>query len=491
MKHRPPLLENPVLAALLLGFTLLTSPAIGHDGHDHGAPPPPVSATIAPRADASSTDFEVVAVARGDKLTLYVDTFTGNAPVRGAEIEIDTPQGTQKAMAEAEGVYGIAAPWLAKPGTYDLAITVQAEGTIDVLTATLTIPGMAAGLPMLESGKPAFAPGGSRDIAQRFADGTLFVPKGTQRVLALRTDFTDVKTYAGTVELPGRIIPDPNGVGYVQASVSGRLMPPAGGFPRLGTPVKAGDILAHVHPGVGAADVTTQQLQARELDQQITLVTRRLERLRQLQNVVARAQIEDSELELAGLGARRANLDRAPRHTEDLVAPVSGVIAAVQATAGQIAEPSTIIFQIIDPARFWVEALSYDAQAIAGAATARLADNRAVALAYRGMGLAERNQSIPIHFGIEGQARGLRIGQFLTVLATTVDEKSGVAIPRSAVLRAANGQSLVFEHTNAERFVPREVRVEPLDAGRVLIISGIGAGKRIATQGAELLNQIR
>jgi cobalt-zinc-cadmium efflux system membrane fusion protein len=64
-------------------------------------------------------------------------------------------------------------------------------------------------------------------------------------------------------------------------------------------------------------------------------------------------------------------------------------------------------------------------------------------------------------------------------------------VPRSAVLRGQNGQALVFEHTNAERFVPREVRVEPLDAGRVLIVSGIGAGKRIATQGAELLNQIR
>ncbi|KAF0226394.1 MAG: hypothetical protein FD175_3050 [Beijerinckiaceae bacterium] len=488
MKHHPNLLANPVLSVFLLALISLASPAFGHEGHDHGAPPPPVSATIAPRTDTSSTDFEVVAIARGNKLTLYVDTFAGNMPVNGAEIEIDTPQGTQKAQAETEGVYGLAAPWLAMPGTYDLAITVQAGGTVDVLTATLTIPGASA----TSAGKLAApVPGGSRDIAQRFADGTLFVPKGTQHILALRTDFTEVKTYAGTVELPGRIIPDPNGVGYVQASVSGRLMPPPDGFPRLGTPVKAGDILAHVHPGVGAADVTTQQLQARELDQQITLVTRRLERLRQLQNIVARAQIEDLELELAGLTARRANLDRAPRHTEDLVAPVNGVIAAVQATAGQIADPSTIIFQIIDPARFWVEALSYDAQAIAGTATARLADNRKVALVYRGMGLAERNQAIPIQFAIEGEAKGLRAGQFLTVLATTVDEKSGVAVPRSAVLRAANGQSLVFEHTNAERFVPREVRVEPLDATRVLIVSGIGAGKRIATQGAELLNQIR
>ena len=521
-----------------------SSPVAGHDGHDHGALPPPVSTTIAPRTDASSAEFEVVVVARGEKLTLYLDTFGGNVPVSGAEIEVDTPQGTQKAVVEGEGIHALAAPWASTPGTYDLAITVSAGGSVDVLTATLTIPPAAAKSPVPAPGRAEAMPqvmpwlaGGaafiagllvaglfrrrgaalglmvagvlageifagmippagaaeidSRDVAQRFADGALFVPKGTQRILALRTEFTEVKTYPGTVELPGRIIPDPNGIGYVQASVAGRLMPPPGGFPRLGTPVKAGDVLAHVHPGVGAADVTSQQQQARELDQQITLVARRLDRLRQLQNVVARTQIEDAELELAGLAARRANLDRAPRHTEDLVAPVAGVIAAVQATAGQIAEPNAIIFQIVDPARFWVEALSYEARAIAGAATARLADNRTIALAYRGMGLAERNQAIPIQFGIQDDTRGLRAGQFLTVLATTIEEKTGVAVPRAAILRGSNGQSLVFEHTNAERFVPREVRTEPLDAGRVLIISGLGASRRIVTQGAELLNQIR
>lgn len=483
-------LARPFTPHLVLLFFVLVGgghPVSAHDGHDHGAPPPPVSTTIAPRADASSTEFEVVVVARDGKLVLTLDTFRENAPVRDADVEVDTPQGTQKAVGEGEGVFTLTAPWLAKPGAYDLAITVQAAGAVDVLTTTLTIPPP----PDMTGAKASSAPLTGRDIAQRFADGALFVPKTSQRILALRTEFTEEKTFRGTVELPGRIIPDPNGVGYVQASVSGRLMPPPTGFPRLGTPVKAGDVLAHVHPGIGAADVTTQQLQARELDQQIALVTRRLDRLKQLQNVVARSQIEDAELELAGLNARRANLDRAPRHTEDLVAPVSGVIASVQATAGQIAEPSTIIFQIIDPARFWVEALTYDAQAIAGTATARLAANRTVMLTYRGMGLAERNQSVPIHFGIEGETKGLRAGQFLTVLAHTAEEKAGVAVPRSAILRGVNGQSMIFEHSNAERFVPREVRIEPLDATRVLIVSGIGAGRRIATQGAELLNQIR
>ena len=39
-------------------------------------------------------------------------------------------------------------------------------------------------------------------------------------------------THRKSLELPGRIIPDPNASGFVQASVSGRLSPPEGGFPK-------------------------------------------------------------------------------------------------------------------------------------------------------------------------------------------------------------------------------------------------------------------
>ena len=59
------------------------------------------------------------------------------------------------------------------------------------------------------------------------------------------------------------------------------------------------------------------------------------------------------------------------------------------------------------------------------------------------------------------------------------------------VVRTANGQDFVFEHTAPERFVPRAVRVEPLDGGRVLIVAGAGAGQRIVTQGADLLDHVR
>lgn len=550
------------LAALLAALLLWTWPVPAHEGHDHGAPPPPVSASIAPRADDSTEAFELVAVARAGRLTFHLDTFRGNEPVEGAEIEVDGPGGTSRARPESAGVYVLDAPWSLEPGDYALAVTVQANGAVDVLTLSLTIPaqppapGPASGTMSALIGNawaedlrgridrgdmsiwvlalgifligllvgratrrraaavlviglitlPPYGPAeaapattrpaaaaavGERDQAQRLPDGALFVPKPTQRILAIRTSFTEEAGFAVTVELPGRVIPDPDSSGYVQAAIAGRLMPPPGGFPRLGARIAAGDVLALVQPAINAADVTTQQQQARELEQQIALIERRLERLRQIQAVIARAQIEDAELELAGLRIRRANLDRAPREPERLVAPVSGMVAAVQAVSGQIAEPNTVIYQIVDPSRFWVEALSFEAHALAPEASGRFADGRSVRLTYRGSGLADRNQAIPVQFGVEAAPAGLRAGQLLTVLATTQDQRRGVAVPRAAVVRGNNGQPVVYEHTNAERFVPREVRVEPLDARQVLIVSGMPAGRRVVTQGAELLNQIR
>lgn len=552
-----------VLAGICLSITgLAASSAAAHEGHDHGAPPPPVSTTIAPRADASTADLELVAVARGERLEIFLDSFKGNEPVDGAILEIDGPSGTLTVEPAGEGTYVADASWLTKPGSYDLAITVMAGEIFDVLTVTMVIPEMAttavpvaaadgflissafaqdvgarlqrqdmtlwavggggivvglllaalfrrrkpagsvvaiaaalllAGAQQSEAAGPAvpIAQAAERDVAQRFADGSIFVPKTTQRILAIRTIFTEQAAHAGTVELPARIIPDPTTSGYVQASVSGRLLPPPGGFPQLGARVSAGDVLALVQPSVGAADLTSQQQQARELDQEIMLVERKLQRFERLQSVVARAEIEDATLELQGLKARRANLEQAPTAAEKLTAPVSGVIAAAQAVAGQIAEPNTVIFQIIDPSRYWVEALSFDAHSVIGAARGKFMDGSTATLVYRGSGLADRNQAIPIHFSVEGQAEGIRAGQLLTVLSSTTDERAGIAVPRTSVLRASNGQSLVYEHTNAERFVPREVRTEPLDGDRLLIVSGIEAGKRIVTQGAELLNQIR
>ncbi len=542
---------------LQLSWSLI---AAAHEGHDHGAPPPPVSTTVAPRMEASSGDFELVAISRPDGIAIYLDTFRENAPVPGAEIEVDTAGEILKAEPSGDGTYVIRPKWAGTPGNHDLAFTIQANGLIDVLTGTLTIPAapaeekpaellsggivpsalaaavesrmakadtsmwliitaaFAAGVLftlLLRRGRnptaavmalaglalmadPAFAsePQGAaqpvaRDVAQRLPDGTVFVPKPTQRVLAIRTLFTEEQNHPGAVELPARIIPDPNASGYVQSSLGGRLMPPEGGFPRLGTKVEAGQELAVVLPVIGAADLTSQQAQLREVEQEISLIETKLNRYRKLKGVVSESSVEDAELELEGLKARRSVLANATAAPEKLVAPVSGVIASANAVAGQIAEPSAVIFQIIDPESYWVEALSYQALPISGTGEGRLADGRVLKVSYRGTGLADRNQAVPVQFEIEGKAGMLRAGQLLTVHAQTEVKRRGIAVPRTAVIRSANGQPIVYEHISAENFRPRDVRTEPLDGDRVLIVSGIGPGQRVVSQGAELLNQIR
>jgi membrane fusion protein, heavy metal efflux system len=526
-----------------------------HEGHDDGEQQP-VSAGALPRGEADSSAFEIVAVVRGENLEIYLDRFTTNEPVIGATLEVESPNGPVKAAADADGTYRLAAPWLAKSGRTDLIFTVTAGDTTDILPLTiqaaptaaqntasheaspdghinmvsvlLVLGGVLIGallsaivlrgrrkaaalvaiLPLLMGARqPATHEGHGHEEekaqiaistvtgerAQRLPDGAVFVPKTVQRIFALRTLVAENAEHKKVTELPGRIIPDPNASGYVQSAVGGRLSPPPGGFPRLGTQVKQGDILGYVTPPIAAIDVSDMRQRQGELDQQISIVERRFARYEQLapSGAISRTQLEDTRLELEGLRDRRASIEKSRREPEALIAPVAGVIAEGSAVAGQIVQPSSVVFNIIDPSRLWVEALSFENIEPSRGARASTYTGRNYDLIYQGTGFADRSQSVPVHFAVKGDTAGLRAGQFLTVLVATEDAKQGVAVPRSSVVRGSNGQDFVYEHVAPERFMARSVRTEPLDGDRVLIVSGFTPGKRIVSQGADLLDHVR
>jgi RND family efflux transporter MFP subunit len=541
-----------VTAALCAAVTPVSAHE-GHDHGEQEQPA--FSAGALPRGEADSNAFEIVAVARGDQLEIHVDRFATNEPVAGALLEVETPTGTAKATQNADGTYRLAAPWLARNGRADLIFTVTADGATDILPMTIhaarepeqsagkgdaahgesiastsvlpALGGLLAGtlltaialrrrrtaaivaiLAALVGIRETRAHEGhgheeekaqvainvvSGERAQRLPDGAVFVPKTVQRIFALRTLVAEQAKHRKVSELPGRIIPDPNASGYVQSAVGGRLSAPPDGFPRLGTRVKQGDILGYVTPPIQAIDVSDMRQRQGELDQQISIVERRFARYEQLapSGAISRTQLEDTRLELEGLRDRRASIDKSRREPEALIAPVAGIIAEGSAVAGQIVQPSTVVFNIIDPARLWVEALSFESLEPSQGAHASTYTGRTYDLTYRGTGFADRSQSVPVHFAVTGDTAGLRAGQFLTVLVTTDETKEGLAVPRSSVVRGSNGQDFVYEHVSPERFVPRSVRTEPLDGDRVLIVSGIASGKRVVSQGADLLEHVR
>jgi hypothetical protein len=125
---------------LILSLLLLPILSFAHGGEDHGEGAKPAEVTsAAPRAEAQTDLFELVATPHNGLLTVYVDRFANNQPVSDAKVEIES--GTWNAVANAVegGAYQVAAPQFAVPGTYPLVFTVTAGDDADLLETTLVI----------------------------------------------------------------------------------------------------------------------------------------------------------------------------------------------------------------------------------------------------------------------------------------------------------------------------------------------------------------
>jgi hypothetical protein len=124
------------LAALLLGAG---TSALAGDGHDHGDAAPAATGTALPRFAAVSETFELVGVLAGKQLTLYLDHFADNAPVRGALIELDIAGAKFKAEQHGDDAYEVTLKDAPKPGVLPITATVTAGGEVDLLAGEIDL----------------------------------------------------------------------------------------------------------------------------------------------------------------------------------------------------------------------------------------------------------------------------------------------------------------------------------------------------------------
>lgn len=333
------------------------------------------------------------------------------------------------------------------------------------------------------------------DTPTRLPDGTLFVPKPTQRLLAVRTVLAKPEQAQKAVNLIGRVVADPNRGGIVQSLTGGRVVPAQSGLPQVGQTVRRGDTLALVEPALPAADRTTISERSGEIEQLISVAETKLRRIRQLaeRGITPQSQVVDAETELEGLRKRRDIVRQVRVEPEVLRAPADGVIASSRVVAGQVVQPQDVLFQIVDPKGLWVEALAYSDvdPARLTDATAAHGDGPPLKLVFRGVSKALQQQATILQFAIENPPPSLAVGQAVTVIAKTGAPVTGIVMPRDAVVRSGNGEVVVWRHSEPERFEARPVRTEPFDATRLVIRAGVGEDERIVVRGAELINQIR
>lgn len=327
----------------------------------------------------------------------------------------------------------------------------------------------------------------------RLPDGSIFAPKPVQRLLGIRTVLGETRDIAKTVELNGQVITDPNFSGRVQSSQSGRVVAPAGGFHTLGMKVSKGQILAYIEPAASSIEKGNQQAQLAELASNLGLAERRAARLEQLVGSLPQKEIDAARAEAVSLRARKAAVAGSLFQREALRAPVSGVISQSEVVAGQVVEAREILFEVIDPSRLRVEAVAYDT-ALAGqvaGATGVIAGNQPLTLAFIGQSYQLREQALPMQFAVKPPAPPLNAGQPVKVLLQTRQVLCGIPVPQGSVMKNSSGGTIVWVHASAERFVPKKVKVQAVDANTIAVLEGLQDGDRVVTQGAALLTQIR
>lgn len=360
-----------------------------------------------------------------------------------------------------------------------------------VLVVALTGTALAHGGEDHDHDAPVATPGST--APQRLPDGAVFVPKPSQRILEVRTTTARPTEVEGATRLIGKVIPDPNRGGLVQSIGGGRVIASEAGMPRLGQAVRKGEVLARVERPIIQADQAIVVEKVGEIEQQIGLAEAKLARARKLvaSGAGTAISVSDLEIELEGMRRRRAAVSDIRTTPETLTAPADGVIAATRVVAGQVVQPQDIVFQIVDPASLWVEALSFEDAPTGTKASAVTADGTNLTLQAKGVSRALQQQATVLQFAVVDPPGNLRVGQPVTVLAATGTSAASIVLPRNAVVRGTGGEAMVWRHAAPERFEPRQVRVEPVDATRVVVRAGVKEGERVVVRGADLINQVR
>jgi RND family efflux transporter MFP subunit len=545
------------IAAMIAVALLITNvPAGAHEGEDHGAPPAATAATATPSGpsgEAHSGRFEVVVTGSEDgRLTVYLDDYATNAPVEGARLILSVADRQVQASAVSPGTYEARLAAALPHGTTNVVVQVRGVGADEQLNVPVVVPeheenvagessfdmrsvllgagalalllgaaflayrllwrrpAVVASIAVLvtflamtpgvqahgDEPPPATGEGGaSSHRPVRESDGSVSLPKPSQRLLGIRTIIGEQGTGSAASRLQAEVVPDPARFARLATARGGRVLASGTGFPRPGQPVAAGQVLFQLQPALSASEAASSAAEVRSLEREVRLAEQELGRLEQLRGIVARADIERARTNLAGLRAQRGAAAGPVNQVESVRAPIGGTVSAISTAIGAVVEPGGQLAEIVGNGGWLVEArgLAPGQRLASQSATGVTTDGRRFGLRLLGRTPQQVDGSDRFLFAVSDGAGTLRGGEAITVEATLVGSavRQGIVLPAEAITRGASGESIAWVKPSALRFVPRQVRTQPLPGGRLLVLAGLRPGERIVMQGAGLLGQIR
>lgn len=299
---------------------------------------------------------------------------------------------------------------------------------------------------------------------------------------------------------------------YVSAPTSGHLLTQADAIPKVGMPVKQGQILASLVARLsGTSDVAQLELDVQKARAEDQLARSELKRLQQLfeANAVAKRRVIEAQSRAkvtgAELNAAEKRLEQTRRQAVGrasgvpVYAPISGILAQVTVASGSYVEEGEKLFHIIDPDTLWLEAriaeadiaqlktperVSFKVDGFTSDFQIQLGENGKL-ISY-GQVIDPVTRTVPLVVEFKNPQRQLSVGSLVQTRLYTGEKITSIAVPEAALIDD-NGQDVVFVQSGGESFQRRVLRLGIRDRGFVQVLSGVNEGERIVTKGAYLV----
>jgi RND family efflux transporter MFP subunit len=342
--------------------------------------------------------------------------------------------------------------------------------------------------------------------------GRVFLAKESQFLLGVRTAIVETRALADRVIVPGVVTAPPERQAAVLVPQSGRVTPPRGGFPILAARIKRGQLLGVVEAVLSAperASFLSEEADARAdaaaAAARVATAEKALARLHTLTGVASQQQIEAAEAEVssaraavAGAQARQSAFSTQNGVSRfELVSPLDGVLADINASPGEILRQGDRAFLVLDPTELRVDAKvpehelarllgSGDALVSVDAFSARSFAGRLLA---QGQVIDEATRTAKVIFAVNNDEGLLKLGMFARVQIGAGAERNVVAVPDAAVLDI-DGRRVVYVHATPEEFEAKEIALGRRDGDMYEVVQGLEGGERVVVVGAFTLRNV-
>ena len=362
-----------------------------------------------------------------------------------------------------------------------------------------------------------------REQRQQVQTKSSDAPSGTVRLTAEQIKTNDIQTIASREEeispfivAIGRIKSPAGAESQAFAPFAGRILADPARIPHLGSEVHAGEVIADIEQIFAASErvqfkAASLQLQT-EIDQarqEVDLRQKEFERARQLYDggaialkefQTAESNLKQAQAKLAGTERAKAEYDQAAAQQSEqrrtpIRAPISGMIVAMNLVPGEQVEPSKSLMTILDTSTVWAEIAVHESDL----AAIRHATNSSIVIpsdpsrTYAGrlvtIGIAvdPQNRTIPVTFAVANPDRNLKIEMAVEAHIPAGPLQKTIVVPASAIL-SEQGISSVFVEMEPGVFQRRLVTSGERKGSNVAIVSGLAAGDKVVSIGAQSLN---